>query len=416
MNLRGLLVVLMLLVGPSALAAGPAAKAVTDWAAIVQQAIHNAAAPRSAGTSLILQAMVQLAMYDAAVAVKGRYEPYAISIPRQRHADVRAAVATAAYRTARVRVLPSQLAYLDEQYASYLAAIPGGLAKSAGIQVGETAAAALLVLRANDGFANVVLYQCSAVPPPVGEFEPDTGCPAGPTSAQPVDVKLGQIAPFTMRRASQFRPDGPDPLTSVAYAEDFEETRDYGRADSVLRTPEQTDVAYFWSENPYVFWNRNLIALANARELNVLEAARFLAMVQTAAADTAIAGFEAKYHYGTWRPRTAIPQADYDGNPDTDGDPTWMPLLRVNHPYPSGHAFWSTAVTDTIAAFFGTHKVPITLVVARANVPQVVQAERTYRNVNVLMREVVNARVWGGLHWRHSMRHGAQSDARSRLS
>jgi hypothetical protein len=126
-------------------------------------------------------------------------------------------------------------------------------------------------------------------------------------------------------------------------------------------------------------------------------------------ADAIIAGFEAKYSYAAWRPRTAIPQADFDGNPDTVADPTWTPLLRVNHPeYPSGHGFWSTAVTDTVAAFFGTNKVPWTLVVSRAAVPQVVQAERTHGNLNALMREVVDARVWAGLHWRHSMQHGAQ--------
>jgi len=409
MSTRAFLISCLLLGGPISAAAQPASNVVTDWSAIVQPAIHNATAPRSAGTSQVLQAMVQLAMYDAAVGVEGGYEPYGVQIARQPHADIRAAVATAAYRTARARVLPSQLAYLDQQYANYWATIPDGPGKAEGMQVGENAAAGILALRAGDGFSNAVLYQCSNVPPPAGEFEPDAGCPTSAGAAQPVDVKVGQILPFTLRRANQFRPDGPDRLTSPAYEADFEETRDYGRADSTLRTPEQTDVAYFWSENPYVFWNRNLIALAGSRNLPVLEAARFLAMVQTAAADAVIAGFEAKYHYGTWRPRTAIPQADDDGNPDTEGDPTWTPLLKVNHPeYPSGHGFWSTAVTDTVAAFFGTKKVTWTLAVSRTNVPQVVLAERTYRDVNSLMREVADARVWAGLHWRHATQHGAQ--------
>src|SRR4029079_97766 len=133
-------------------------------------------------------------------------------------------------------------------------------------------------------------------------------------------------------------------------------------AASTLRTPEQTDIAWFWAENPYVHWNRNLMALARAKGLSVKRTARLFAMVHTAASDAIIAGFEAKYHYRAWRPRTAIPQADQDGNPDTDADASWRPLISVNHPeYPSGHGFWSTAVIGSVAAFFGTVRVDWTL-------------------------------------------------------
>jgi hypothetical protein len=348
--------------------------------------------------------MVLLAVYDAVVAIEGGYQPYAGAITAYPGADVRAAVATAAYLTARARVAPSQHAYLDTEYASYLASIPDGQAKSDGVDVGEAAATAMLTLRANDRFENVVLYQCSSSPPPAGEFEPNGGC-----SIQPVDVKVAQIIPFTFSDPNQFRPDGPDPLTSNAYTEDFIETRDYGRADSLFRSSEQTDIAYFWSEHTYVHWNRNLINLAISRGLSVRETARLFAMVHTAAADAIIAGFEAKYHYATWRPRTAIPRADTDGNADTDADPTWIPLLSVNHPeYPSAHGFWSTAVTDAVASFFGTNKVTWTISTSQSAVPQVIQTERTYYSLNALMREVDDARVWAGLHWRHSMRHGDQ--------
>jgi hypothetical protein len=377
---------------------------VTDWAGIVQPAIHNASVPRPPASSEILHAMIQLAMYDAAIAIEGGYEPYAAPIAAQPGADIRAAVATAAYRTARARVLESQFAYLDEQYDAYLLGIPDGQAKSDGIRVGEDAAAALLALRANDGFENPVLYECSANPPPPGEFEPNAGC-----GTQPVDAKVSQIRPFTFHLASQFRPDGPMPLASKAYAKDFEETRDYGRVDSTVRTPEQTDIAYFWSEHTYVHWNRNLIRFAVCHALDVRDTARLLAMVHTAAADAIIAGFEAKYHSRFWRPRTAIPRADSDGNPHTDPDSTWIPLLTVNHPeYPSAHAFWSTALTDTIAHFLGSHRVTWTIETSRDAVPQVIQAQRTYSNLNAITREIDDARVWTGLHWRHSMHDGNQ--------
>jgi hypothetical protein len=377
---------------------------VTDWAGIVQSAINNPAAPRPPASSEVLHATIILAMYDAAMAIEGGYQPFTAAIAAPAGADSRAAVATAAYRTARARVLASQFAILDAQYAAYLAGIPDGQAKSDGILVGEQAAQQVIALRANDGFDNVVLYQCSAAPPAAGEFEPNGGC-----GTQPVDAKVAQIRPFTFADPSQFRPGGPDPLTSSSYTADFIEVRDYGRATSAVRTPAQTDVAYFWSENSHAHWNRNLIDLAISRGLSVRETARLFAMVHTSAADAIIAGFDAKYSFRAWRPRTAIPRAGSDGNPDTDSDPTWVPLLTVNHPeYPSAHGFWSTAVTDAVAEFFGTHRVSWTIKTSTTAVPQVVQAERSYDDLNAVMRDIDDARVWAGLHWRHSMRHGDQ--------
>ena len=410
MSARTILLGVALLASPlRAAATTPAPNVVTDWSAIVQQSIHNATAPRSAGTSEILHATVMLAVYDAVIAIEGGYRPYVMTTTPVPYADVRAAAATAAYRTARSRVAASQVAFLDQQYTLYMAAIPGGMAKSEGIRVGEAAAAAVLAARAGDRFGTVVTYECSGTPPAVGEFEPDTGCPTGPASPQPVDAKVGRISPFTFVDVGRYLPDGPDPLTSSAYAEDFAETRDLGRIDSVVRTPEQTDVAYFWSENPYVHWNRNLTALAVQQGLDVRDTARLFAMVHTAASDAVIVGFAAKYYYAFWRPRTAIVQADLDGNPDTEADPTWRPLLLVNHPeYPSGHGFWSTAVVDTVAAFFGTNKLTWTLTTSKAAVPALVQTERTYEQLNALVREIGNARIYGGLHWRQSIQHGAQ--------
>jgi hypothetical protein len=403
MKRRILVIGLALLAGSTVAAAQPAPNAVTDWAAIVQPAVM---AQKSAGTAQVHHTMVMLAVYDAAMAIEGGYQPYAGTIQVAPGADVRAAVATAAYLTARARAATSQHAYLDEQYAAYLGGLPDGQSRTDGISVGQAAAEAMLLRRVGDGFDNTVPYFCSPAPRPVGEFEPDTGCPTSPADPQPVDAKLGGIRPFTFNDPSRFRPEGPNPMTSNAYTADFIETRDYGRADSAVRTAAQTDVAYFWAGHPYANWNRNLISLAMTRGLDVRDSARFFAMVHTAVADAIIAGFEAKYHYRFWRPRTAIPQADLDGNPNTPVDPTWTPLLRVNHPeYPSGHAFWSTALTDAVAAFFGTHKVTWTLT---SDAPQALQRARRYSDLNALMREVDDARVWGGLHWRHTMRHGAQ--------
>jgi hypothetical protein len=298
----------------------------------------------------ILHTTVQLAVYDAVVAIEGKYEPYASAIEAPKRASLRAAVATAAYRTARERVFPSEYTYLDAQYDSYLADIPDGRSKSDGIQVGEAASAAVLALRANDGFDLPAVYQCSSIPPRPGEFEPNGGCGTAPTG-----VNIPWITPFTFDSAWQFLPDGPPPLTSHAYATDFAETRDYAAADAI------------------------------------------------------IAGFNAKYAFRFWRPRTAIPRADTDRNPNTAPDPTWTPLLTVNHPeYPAAHAFWSSAVLDTVARFFGTDRVTWTLETSKTAVPQIVQTTRTYRNLGQILEEIGDARVWGGLHYRFSLRDGAK--------
>ena len=411
MAIRLSLCLLALLASPLRAAAQPAPNVVTQWAEIVQQSIHNAGAPRSAGSSQILHTMVHLAVYDAVVAIEGGYAPFSADKkqPTQPDADVRAAVAAAAYLTARARVAASQFAYLDQAYTSYIAGLPDGIARTAGISIGANAAAAILEQRAEDGFDNVVFYQCSEVPPPPGEFEPDSGCPANATAAQPVDAKVGQIKPYTFKNRSNFAPHAPASLASSTYSADFAETRDYGRSDSLVRTPLQTDIAFFWSENPYVHWNRNLAALAISKQLDVLDTARLFAMVHTAVSDSVIVGFDAKYRYAFWRPRTAIPRADADGNDATDADPSWRPLLSVNHPeYPSGHGFWSTALIDSVAGFFGTSEVTWTLTTSKIAVPRVGQTSRTYADLEALKREIFDARVWGGLHWRFSTTAGSE--------
>jgi hypothetical protein len=387
---------------------GHAQNAVTDWASIVQPAINNASAPRPPASSEILHTIIQLAVYDAVVAIEGGYEPYAAAIEAPAGADLRAAVATAAYRTALGRVASSQFAYLDGQYASYMAGIPDGQARSDGVAVGEAAAAAMLARRASDGLNDVVLYECSAVPPPYSEFEPNAGC-----GTQPVDAKVGRITPFTYANPVRYLPFGPDRFESARWVRDFNETKDYGRADSSVRTAEQTDIAYFWAEHTYVHWNRNLNSLAIAQGLDILETARLLALAHTAASDAVIAGFHAKYFFRFVRPRTAIPRAAEDGNHHTDADATWAPLLTVNHPeYPSAHAFWSTALTDAVAKFFCTDEVTWTLTTSQAAVPQLVQTQRTYAELDEVTEEIDDARVWSGLHWRNSMTDGDRLGAR----
>ena len=288
-----------------------------------------------------------------------------------------------------VRV-PAQSAVVDEHYQRYLDGLPDGRGKANGIAVGRRVAAGILASRADDGFDNDVPYVQPA--PGAGVFEPT------PPPPVPVDVKLAQVRPLTFDSPARFRPQGPPPLSSAAYASDFVQVAALGRADSAERTPEQTETAQFWAENTYVQWNRALLRLADEQHLDVVATARMTAMVHVAAADAVIGCFDAKYHYLAWRPLHAVPRADTDGNDATSPDPTWTPLLVVNHPeYPSAHACWTKAVTDTLAAFFGTNRLAFSVD------STVTGNTRTYRRFSAAMREVFGARIHAGLHFRYSM-------------
>jgi hypothetical protein len=366
--------------------------AVIDWNEIAQKAIVPGRPP---GGGAVLQGIVQAAIYDATVAIEGGYEPFIASPTVSRPASTAAAVAAAAHDVLVVRV-PLQAAYVEDQYAAYLAAIPDGPAKTNGITVGEEVAQAILAWRANDHFDDTVPYE--QPPPGPGVFEPVL-----PTT--PVDVKLTRVTPLTLTSNSQFRPDGPNPLTSAEYAEDFNEVKAFGRVDSTVRTPEQTDVARFWSDNAAVQWPRALRALALEKGLGLAQTARMLTLMHVAVADAILACFDAKYHYLFWRPIHAIRRADTDGNPATEADPTWTPLLFVNHPeYPGAHGCFTTAVTETMAAFFGTDKVAFSV---DSTVSTVTQKTRYYERFSDAAKEVYDARTWAGLHFRNSTMEGA---------
>jgi hypothetical protein len=207
---------------------------------------------------------------------------------------------------------------------------------------------------------------------------------------------------LTLTSNDQFRPDGPNPLTSAEYAEDFNEVKAYGRVDSAVRTPEQTQTALFWSENTARQWPRAERALALAKGLSLAGSARMLALAQVATADALLACFDGKYHYLSWRPVYAIRRADTDGNPATEVDPAWTPLLNVNHPeYPGAHGCGTTAVTKALAAFFGTDKVGFAVESA------VTGTARSYERFRDAAKEVYDARTWAGLHFRNSTMEGA---------
>jgi len=403
-------------------AASPAATPVIDWSNEARRAIVPASAGaenfgnKFPGEAGVYMGIVHAAIYDAAVAIEGGgyelyagpYDPPLIAPPGT---SAEAAIATAAYRTlvglyvrlpngVVVGLDPAQRHFLDDDYAAYMAAIPEGQAKSDGIALGGRVAAAMLAKRANDGReADPMLADLGPPPPGPGVWERNPGDPLPPV----LGLRLPGIRPLALESASQFRPDGPNPLTSAEYAEDFQQVKELGRVDSAVRTAEQTTQALFWTDHDARQWNDGMLRLAVDRELDLVQAARMLAMAHVAGADALIACFDAKYHYWFWRPYQAIARADTDGNPATEPDATWRPLRTTpNHPeYPSAHACHSTAVAEALRAFFGTDGVRFTLD------SRVTGTTREYDRFHEAVQDVNEARVLVGFHFRNSDQEGS---------
>jgi hypothetical protein len=348
------------------------------------------------GEAAIYMGIVHVAIYDAAVAIEGGYEPYAIRLTAPPGTPPASAIATAAYNVLvglpALGLTPDQRAILDGDYASYLAAIPDGPAKSAGIVVGQQVAAAVLALRTNDGLEkNPKLDDLNPPPPGPGVWVPDPSRPV-------LGLRLPGVLPLALKTPSQFRPDGPNALTSAEYAEDLNQVKDLGRFDSTARTGEQTADALFWTDHDIRQWNDGMLRLAAARQLDLVQTARMLAMAHVSGADAMIACFDAKFTYWFWRPDHAIPGAGTDGNPATEPDPTWQPLRPTpNFPeYPSAHACHSSAVARALQTFFGTDKVTFSLD------SRVTGATRMYDSFHDVVKDVDLARVLAGFHFRNS--------------
>src|SRR5215467_12970556 len=241
--------------------------------------------------------------------------------------------------------------FLTTIYNNYLAT--NGLSQNdPGVAVGQKAAAGIISLRANDGS-----FPSPDPPPFTGGTATGEWRPTPPAFLPMATPWLAKVRPFALTNPAQFRANPPPSLTSGLYARDYNEVKDFGSLTNSKRTPEQTDVAYFWSGNYLVIWNRALRSIAGAQGLNIGKSARLFALANMAMADAGITAWDTKFHYVFWRPITAIQNGDNDGNAKTDGDPTWQPLI-VTPPYPeytSGANNVTGAITRILRSFFGTN-------------------------------------------------------------
>jgi hypothetical protein len=375
----------------AATAGGPSAptetaSVVSDWNAIaVTTVLGDTSQPIQGG--FVYLGFVHAAIYDAVVGVHGRYEPYRFH-GRARHGTSATAAAAAAGHKILETYYPYAQSTLDADLAASLAAIPDGTAKTNGVAFGERVAQNLIDLRVNDGRNAPVEF---TEPPAPGVWRPTP--PAFAPFAAPW---LGGVTPLLARSATQFAPP-PPALTSARYTRDFAEVKALGSVNSTARTAEQTATALFFSGNALVQFAAAARDQAATRALDIVDAARMFAAVTMTMCDALIIAWWAKLVYGFWRPITAIQLADTDGNPATAADPAWAPLLTTP-PYPdyvSGYNVIAGSASRAFEDLFGARRLNLTL--TSTAVPG---ATRHYDSGRVLRSDVVDARVWLGIHFR----------------
>ncbi|MDN3293306.1 vanadium-dependent haloperoxidase [Streptomyces ficellus] len=356
---------------------------ITEWVDTVTATVnpHDEVA---ASEELLWHAFVSAAMYNAVVGIEGRYEPYRWRQRAPRTASPEAAAAAAAHRLLRAS-FPSAGPALKRRYAASLAKVPDGRAEDEGVAFGERAADHIMALRAGDGRGARVPFPAVPVP---GRWRPT------PPRHEPFTTAwLGLLRPLLLDSPDQFRPGPPPRTTSARYAEDFAELLAYGGRTGSRRTPAQTRTAVFFAK-PDI--QKALGDYARRHRLDIVDTARLFAAANTTQADAAITAWNAKLRYGTWRPVTAIREAGHDGNPATRPDPRWKPLLTTPaHPdYLSGHTTVGGALTRTLTELFGTSRIDL-------RVPSAGRSPtRYYRYAHEYNRDVVDSRVWGGIHTR----------------
>jgi hypothetical protein len=378
-------------------------------------------------------AIVHIAIFDAVNAALGGYQSYS-GIPRAKgRVSLDAAVAQAAHDTLSA-LYPSQAAKFDSFLATDLAAVHSKPQRNGGVSLGRHAASAILELRNNDG---------SQVPEPrLGTTWFTSNQPGhwrqDPIGLQPIALGAhwGACIPFVLQSGSQFRVPPPPAMTSQQYADAYNEVMSVG-GDGVhtpsTRTPDQSFAAIFWAYDgtpslcaPPRLYNQITVHIADQMNLNTIQLARLLALVNTAMADTGISVWESKYFYDFWRPITGIRESDPgfgptglgDGNPNTTGDPTFVPLgapaSNLTGPnftppfpaYPSGHGGFGGAIFQTMRRFFGTDNIAFTFTsdefngVTKDNAGNVRPLmPRSFTSFSQAEEENGQSRIYLGIHW-----------------
>ena len=355
------------------------ADAVTDWNA-------TAATLPIPAPPIMARVMATMhgAVYDAINAIEPHFETYRFPVEAPAGASEEAAAAAAAH-TVLLALIPSQKGALDAALAQSLAKIGDERSKADGIIVGKTVAERFLAWRAKDNFDAKV------------EDKPGTSAGAwqraAPNFEPGVLPQFGSVTPFLLKSIDQYVAKGRPELTSTQFARDLDEVKRLGGRRSTERTAEQTAMAVFWTGNEILQLNAVARAVSQAKKLTMPENARLFALVHMAAADALIVSFRIKYQENSWRPITAIRA----GNGAAAPDPNWEPLLITPpHPeFPSAHCMTTGAVAQVLRDLIGSDEVKVGYVY-----PPGLGMMRNYTSLMQLEKEVEDARVFAGIHFR----------------
>lgn len=370
--------------------AGPvAADVVTDWNEKAVVAAYTARI--TPDMQARANAMVHLAMFEAINAISPRFTPYRGQLRAEPGASPVAAGAAAAHHVL-VKLFPDQAKDFDAALQTSLASVADGPPKTSGLKLGEQSGAAMLAERLKDGADAPITYRPFTVP---GKYVP-TPFPASST--------WGVVQPFAIRSGDQFRPPPPVALSSPQWAKDYNEVKSVGGKSGSSRTPEQTDIARFWQLTGPATYNPVTRQVSVAKNLDLLDNARLFALSTMACADAAIAVFDAKYAYNFWRPVTAIRNGDIDGNDATQLDAAWEPYISTPmHPeYPCAHCIFQGTAAGVLQALYGDTVPKFTLSSTAA--PGI---NRSFERLSDYVADVVNGRIYEGVHYRFSGEVGA---------
>jgi len=396
-----------------AAAAGP--NIVAQWNKIAEDTVVGSGAFQI--EAFVYMAYSQTAVYDALVGIDGTYQSFGPTIHAPAGASREAAVVEAAYE-ALVNYFPAAAGSLGTARTNSLAAISDGQAKTDGIAVGHQAASNIIALRTGDGRLTPIgtssSFATKAPGPGVWRLTP-------PAYLAPQTPWTGTMTPFVLPSSDRFLPPPPPSLSSDEWVAGVTEIKAVGQDTSTQRTAAQTATAKFWTANVVRQDNRLVRDIADARSLGLLDTARVAAMINVVDADAGMSVMHAKYHYLFWRPVTAIDPTSVtadgfgpvpgfdDGNAATSNQAGWRPLLVTpNHPeYPAAHGTVTSALAEVLTDVLGSTRIDVDIHGFDANgAAGNLDAVHHFDKANQLRKEIVGARLWGGLHYRFSSEAG----------
>lgn len=343
-------------------------------------------------------AILHAAIYDAVNAIDRTHQSYLIRIIGVPGQASQAAATDAAAHDVLVALYPKFQGALDTELQQLLAFVPNGEHKTQGIELGQAVASRLLALRSNDG------SNAPPIPFVFGNAPGDYQSTPPNFPPQPQFTNWSHVTPFALQSANQFRLGLPPALTSDTYTDVFNEVKSLGIANSTTATADQKLTGRFWNGAIQNYWNEITQTATLAHNLTVAQTARLFALLNLTLADEVIAFYDTKYTYNFWRPVTAIRAGDNDGNPNTVGDPNWLPEVTNTTPdpsYPGAHAAISAGADAVLESFFDGNQFNF-------NVTSEVLAgvERSFTSFSAADQEATLSRLFAGVHFRTDLTAG----------